>query len=44
MAVLGGVQAAGSVIPGFPTLGQLVVPVLLGGLGLIVLVRALRRP
>ena len=44
MAVLGGIQAAGSVIPGFPTLGQLVVPVLLGGLGLIVIVRALRRP
>jgi hypothetical protein len=43
MAVLGGVQAAGSVIPGFPSLGQLAVPVLLGGIGLIVIVRAVRR-
>ena len=43
MAVLGGVQAAGSVIPGFPSLGQLAVPVILGGVGLVVIIRALRR-
>jgi hypothetical protein len=44
MTILGGVQAAGSVIPGFPSLGQLAVPVVLGGIGLLVIVRALRRP
>jgi hypothetical protein len=44
LAAVGGVQAAGSVIPGFPSLGQLAVPLLLAGLGAIVIARALRRP
>jgi hypothetical protein len=44
LAAVGGLQAAGSVIPGFPTLGQLVVPLLLAGLGVLVISRALRRP
>ena len=44
LAGIGGLQAAGSVIPGFPTLGQLIVPLLLAGLGAIVIVRAFRRP
>jgi len=42
LAVVGGVQVAGSVIPGFPTLSQLVVPILLVGIGALVLWRALR--
>jgi hypothetical protein len=42
LAAVGGIQAAGSVIPGFPSLGQLVVPVVLLGIGALVLSRALR--
>lgn len=44
LAALGGLQAAGSVMPGFPTLGQLIVPLLLAGLGALVIARAVRRP
>ncbi len=44
LVVVGGIQAAGSVIPGFPTLGQLAVPVILAAIGALVIVRALRRP
>lgn len=43
LAAIGGVQAAGSLFPGFPTLGQLAVPLLLAGLGAVVISRALRR-
>jgi hypothetical protein len=43
LAAVGGVQAAGSVIPGFPTLGQIAAPLLLAGLGAVVIARALRR-
>jgi hypothetical protein len=31
------------VIPGFPTLGQIAAPLLLAGLGAVVIARALRR-
>lgn len=44
LAIVGGIQAAGSVIPGFPTLGQLAVPVILAAVGGLVIARALRRP
>jgi hypothetical protein len=42
LAAVGGIQAAGSVIPGFPSLGQLVIPVVIVGIGALVLTRALR--
>jgi hypothetical protein len=43
LGVIGGIQALGGVIPGFPTLGELVLPALLVGAGAIVLARATRR-
>jgi hypothetical protein len=43
LGIIGGIQALGGVIPGFPTLGELVLPVLLVGAGAIVLARAKRR-
>jgi hypothetical protein len=43
IAFIGGVQALGGLVPGFPTLGELVLPALLVGIGAIVLVRAIRR-
>ena len=42
LAVVGGFQAASSVVPGFPTLGELIVPAILVGLGVVVLSRAIR--
>ena len=43
LGVIGGIQALGGMIPGFPTLGELVLPALLVGAGAIVLARATRR-
>ncbi len=43
LVVVGAIQAAGSVIPGFPGLGQLLVPAVLVGIGVLVLWRAVRR-
>jgi hypothetical protein len=43
LAVVGGFQAAGSVIPGLPSLGELLLPAVLVGVGALVLWRALRR-
>ena len=43
LGVLGGVQALGGVVAGFPTLGELVLPALLVGAGAIVLARSTRR-
>jgi hypothetical protein len=43
LGVIGGIQALGGVIPGFPTLGELVLPALLVGAGAIVLARATHR-
>jgi hypothetical protein len=43
LGVIGGIQALGGVISGFPTLGELVLPALLVGAGAIVLARATRR-
>jgi hypothetical protein len=42
LTVVGGFQAAGSLIPGFPSLGQVIVPLVLVGVGALVLSRALR--
>jgi hypothetical protein len=42
LAVVGGFQAAGSLIPGFPSLGEVVVPLVLVAVGVLVLARALR--
>ena len=43
LGVIGGIQALGGVISGFPTLGELVLPALLVGAGAVVLARATRR-
>ena len=44
LAIVGGVQAAGAVVPGLPSAGELVVPGFLVVVGVIVLARAFRRP
>lgn len=44
LAIVGGVQAAGAVVPGLPSASDLVVPGILVLVGTFVLVRAFRRP
>lgn len=44
LAIVGGVQAAGAVVPGLPSASDLVVPGILVVVGVLVLARAFRRP
>jgi hypothetical protein len=43
LAVVGGFQAVGSLVPGFPTLGEAILPLLLVAIGILVLARTVRR-